>query len=98
MITYRAAYTFTDQGVHAEVLDFPGAISCGADLDVARRMLQGALVEMAETALREGEPLPIPDPQATSSTADLEEPIHLLLTAATRVQVVPVAAVGSTTE
>ena len=35
MITYRAMYKFLDDGVHAEVLDFPGAISSGHDLDDA---------------------------------------------------------------
>lgn len=85
MINYRAMYTFLEDGVHAEVVDFPGVISCGADLEAARRMLRGALVEMAETAVVMEEALPKPDPSATDSEADLEEPIHLLLTAATRV-------------
>jgi len=85
MLTYRAMYKFFDDGVHAEVLDFPGAISCGKDLDEARAMLRSALVDMAETSLDHGEALPIPDPSATDPEADLEEPIHLLLTAASRV-------------
>ena len=33
MLTYKAMYKYLDQGVHAEVLDFPGAITCGADLE-----------------------------------------------------------------
>jgi predicted RNase H-like HicB family nuclease len=82
VLTYKAMYKTTDEGVHAEVLDFPGAISFGADLEEARRMLAGALVDMAETNLLLGEPLPKPDPTATDPEADLEEPIHLLLTAA----------------
>lgn len=85
MITYRAMYKFVDGGVHAEVLDFPGAISCASDLDEARRMLGSALVDMAETAVQEGEALPQPNPAATDAEADLEEPIHLLLNAATKV-------------
>ncbi len=89
MITYRAMYKFLDDGVHAEVLDFPGVISCGKDLDEARRMLQNALVDIAETNLSLGEPLPKPDAATTDDEADLEEPIHLLLTAATRVLEVP---------
>jgi predicted RNase H-like HicB family nuclease len=40
MITYRAMYKFEDDGVHAEVLDFPGVITCGTDLDEARRLLR----------------------------------------------------------
>jgi hypothetical protein len=45
-------------------------------------MLASALVDMAETNLLMGEALPLPDPNCTSPDADLEEPIHLLLTAA----------------
>jgi hypothetical protein len=33
MITYRAMFLFVDGGVHAEALDFPGAISCGQTLE-----------------------------------------------------------------
>jgi hypothetical protein len=33
MLTYKAGYKFDPDGVHAEVLDFAGAISCGTDLD-----------------------------------------------------------------
>jgi predicted RNase H-like HicB family nuclease len=89
MLTYKAMFKFVEGGVHAEVLDFPGAITCGADLEDARRRLAGALVDMAETNLLLGEPLPRPDPACTDPDADLEEPIHLLLTAASRVVLVP---------
>ncbi len=89
MLTYKAMYKFLDRGVHAEVLDFPGAISFGKDLDEARRMLTSALVDMAETNLTFGEPLPQPNPAVTDPEADIEEPIHLLLSAATHVAVVP---------
>lgn len=82
MLTYRAMYKFLDEGVHGEVLDFPGAITAGKDLDEARRLLASALVDMAETHLLEGEPLPVPDPTRTDPDADLEEPIHLLLSTA----------------
>jgi predicted RNase H-like HicB family nuclease len=91
MLTYKAMYKFLEQGVHAEVLDFPGTISFGATLEEARRLLAGALVDMAETNLLRGEPLPQPDPLQTDPEADLEEPIHLLLTAASHVRVVPQA-------
>jgi predicted RNase H-like HicB family nuclease len=94
MLTYKALYKFLDEGVHAEVLDFPGVITCGADLDEARRLLASALVDMAETNLLAGEPLPIPDPTSTDPDADIEEPIHLLLTATARVKVVPQDAVA----
>ena len=88
MLTYKAMYKFLDQGVHAEVLDFPGAISFGATLEEARRLLASALVDLAETNLLRGEPLPQPDSGCTDPEADLEEPIHLLLTAASHVTIV----------
>lgn len=89
MLTYRAMYKYLDEGVHAEVLDFPGVISFGEDLEDARRMLASALVDMAETNLLIGESQPAPDPTCTDLEADLEEPIHLLLTAVSRVALVP---------
>jgi len=82
-------YKYLDAAVHGEVLDFPGAIAFGASLEEARRMLASALVDMAETSLLLGEPLPRPDPSVTDPEADLEEPIHLLLTAASKVALVP---------
>jgi len=77
MLTYKAMYKYLDEGVHGEVLDFPGAITCGADLEETRRLLASALVDMAETNLLHGEPLPQPDPNCTDPDADLEEPIVL---------------------
>jgi predicted RNase H-like HicB family nuclease len=88
MLTYKAMYKYLEGGeVHAEVLDFPGVITFGKDLEDARRMLASALVDMAETNLLLGEPLPRPDPNVTDPDADLEEPIHLLLSAASEVAV-----------
>jgi predicted RNase H-like HicB family nuclease len=90
MLVYKAMFKFLDDGsVHAEVLDFPGAITFGTDLDDARERLASALVDMAETNLLNHEPLPTPDPSAADPQSDLEEPIHLILTAASRVAVVP---------
>lgn len=94
MLTYKAMYKFLDDGVHAEVLDFPGVITCGTNLDDARRLLASALVDMAETNLISGEPLPTPDPACQNADADIEEPIHLLLSAASRVALVPQDAVA----
>lgn len=82
-------YKFLGDGVHGEVLDFPGAITCGRDLDDARHLLADALVDMAETNLLLGETLPSPDPNITDPEADLEEPIHLILNASSRVKIVP---------
>ena len=92
MLTYKAMYKYLDEGVHAEVLDFPGVITFGADLQEARRMLASALVDMAETSLLRGEPLPTPDPACSDPEADIEEPIHLLLTAASQVALIPQSA------
>jgi predicted RNase H-like HicB family nuclease len=89
MLTYKAMYKFLDNSVHAEVLDFPGAISFGADLEEARRMVASALVDMAETNLLLGEPLPRPDPTCTDEDADLEELIYFLLTATHQVTIIP---------
>jgi hypothetical protein len=89
MLTYKAMYKFLEDGVHAEVLDFPGVITCGPNLDEARRLLASALVDMAETSLLAGEPVPLPNPTCTDPDADVEEPIYLLLTATSRVQVIP---------
>jgi predicted RNase H-like HicB family nuclease len=89
MLTCKAMYKFLDEGVHAEVLDFPGVISCGADLEEARRLLASALDDMAETNLIRGEPLPAPDASRTDPEADLEEPIYPLLKAAQHVVLTP---------
>lgn len=90
MLTYKAMFKFVDGGVHAEVVDFPGVISCGEDLENARRNLACALTDLAETHLLAGEVLPLPKPElASDQDPDLEEPIHLLLQAASRLQIIP---------
>lgn len=88
MLTYKAMYKTVEGGIHAEVLDFPGVITAAPDLESARRLLGSALVDMAETSLQHGEPLPTPDPSISDPEADLEEPIHILLQAASRVATV----------
>jgi len=89
MLTYKAMYKFLDDGVHGEVLDYPGAITCGKNLTEARHLLAGALVDMAETTLLEGESLPLPNPSMTNDESDLEEPIHLILNASSQIKIVP---------
>ena len=89
MLTYKAMYKFLSDGVHGEVIDFPGVITCGKDLEEARNLLANALVDMAETNLMLGESLPSPDSQRSDSDADLEEPIHLILNASSKVKIVP---------
>jgi predicted RNase H-like HicB family nuclease len=94
MLIYKAMYKFLNEGVHAEVLDFPGAVTIGKDLQEARRLLASALTDLAETYLLQGEPLPRPNAFCSDEEADLEEPIHLLLTATSRVNWVPMEAVA----
>jgi len=89
MLTYKAMYKFLGDGVHGEVLDFPGTITSASSLAEARRSLAGALVDMAETQLLRGAALPLPNPSQSDPEADLEEPIHLLLRASSRVEVTP---------
>lgn len=88
MLTYKASFRFVDGKFCGEVLDFPGVVAFGDDIDEARRMLASALVDMAETNLMHGEALPPPNAAATDPEADLEEPIYLLLTATSRVSVI----------
>ncbi len=89
MLTYKAKYKFLDDGVHGEILDFPGVITCGKDLAETRHLLASALVDMAETNLLLGESLPLPNPQLTDEDSDLEEPIHLILEASQKVKIIP---------
>ncbi len=77
MLTYKAMYKYLDEGIHGEVLDFPGVITWGKNLEEVRVLLASALVDMAETNLLYGEPLPQPDPNITDPDADLEEPTRL---------------------
>ena len=79
MLTYKAMFKCLDEGIHAEVLDFPGVITWAADVEDARRLLSSALVDMAETNLLHGEPLPCPNPAVSDAEADWEEPIYLLM-------------------
>jgi hypothetical protein len=94
MLRYKAGYKFVNGGVHAQVLDFPAAITCGADLDGARRMLGIALIDVAETLIELGEPLPRSKPAATDPEMDLEEPIYLHLRASTEVSQEPAGVVA----
>ena len=95
MLTYKAAYQFVEGGVHAHVVDFPGAITCAADLAEARRLLASALLDLAGLCLERGEPLPVPDPSQADPDADVEEPLHLHLRASTAVEMVPSGVVVS---
>ena len=89
MLTYKAMYKYLDEGIYAEVLDFPGIITWANSLEEARRLLASALTDMAETNLLLGEPLPQPDTTVADLDADLEEPIYLLLKADNQLAVAP---------
>jgi predicted RNase H-like HicB family nuclease len=83
MTPYTAAY-YRDPGTGgytAKVLDFPGVLSQGRDLDHARRMLADALREMTEWLLEDRQPLPAPAPGVADDQADVVEPIHLVIRA-----------------
>ncbi|MEO7659431.1 MAG: hypothetical protein ABIV48_07435 [Pyrinomonadaceae bacterium] len=88
MLTYKAMYRFLGDGVHGEVLDFPGAITCADDLEGARISLAKALVDIVETNLLMGEALPSPNPAVSDADADIEEPIQLILNASSKVTIV----------
>lgn len=87
MIRYKAGYKYVDGGVHAQVMDFPAAITCAADLAEARRLLTVALLDVAETRLELGQSLPPPDPQVSDPEMDLEEPVYLHLSVSTDIVV-----------
>ena len=93
MLVYKAAYQWDkedEKWVDAEVVDFPGVVTCARNLYSARKMLASALVDMAETNLLLGKPLPLPNPNcAADPEAELEEPIYLLLQASTQIAIVP---------
>jgi hypothetical protein len=93
MLQYKAGYKFVDGGVHAQVLDFPAAITCADDLDSARRLLASALLDVADAALESGLPLPVPNALATNAEMDIEEPIYLHLHVSSDVQHLPAGVV-----
>jgi hypothetical protein len=95
MLTYKAGYKFVDGGVHAQVVDFPAAITCAGDLTEARRLLAAALLDVAEARLELGQSLPTPNPQASNQEMDFEEPIYLHLSASSAVEQLPAGEVAS---
>jgi hypothetical protein len=95
MLTYKAGYKFVNEGVHAQVIDFPAAITCATDLTEARRSLTAALLDVAETRLELGQSLPTPNPTATDPEMDFEEPIYLHLSASSGVEQTPAGEVAS---
>jgi predicted RNase H-like HicB family nuclease len=95
VLIYKAGYKFVDGGVHAQVVDFPAAISCANDLTEARRLLAAALLDMSETRLELGQSLPTPNPSVTDPEMDFEEPIYLHLSASSAIEQAPAGEVAS---
>jgi hypothetical protein len=93
MLQYKAGYKFVEGGIHAQVLDFPAAITCADSLDEARHLLAIALVDVAETASQFGLAWPAPNPLVSDPEMDIEEPIYLHLQASSDVQQVPTGVV-----
>jgi predicted RNase H-like HicB family nuclease len=89
MLKYKAGYKYVDAGVHAQVVDFPAVITCASDLANARRLLTEALLDVAESRLELGQPLPAPNPQASDPEMDFEEPIYLHLSANSDIDQIP---------
>lgn len=94
MLQFKAGYKFVDGGVHAQVLDFPAAITCADTLPEAQKSLAAALVDVAEMVIEMGQPLPHPDPSVSDAEMDIEEPIYLHFIASTGVQEVPAGVVS----
>jgi len=94
MLRYKAGFKYVTTGVHAQVLDFPAAITWAPDLDEARRALAVALVDVSEAAVEFGLALPVPDPMIFDAEMDIEEPIYLHLRASTAVTEVPAGVVS----
>jgi hypothetical protein len=93
MLQYKAGYKYVEDGVHAQVIDFPAAITCADDLDEARRLLALALIDVAEAAMESGLALPAPNPLATNADMDLEEPIYLHLSVSSDIEQRPLGVV-----
>ncbi|RFC48600.1 MAG: hypothetical protein DVB23_000468 [Verrucomicrobia bacterium] len=90
MISNTARSKFLDGGkVHAAVVDFPGVVTCADNSDATRRMVHSALIVSAELALENGEALPLPGRNESGLAGDLDEPVHLLLTATRKVIEMP---------
>jgi predicted RNase H-like HicB family nuclease len=76
MLQYHVAYRLPrgqNRMVVAEVLDFPRVVSQGFELADARLMIASALEDRVQLRLEEGQPFPVPDPDATAADADVIE-------------------------
>ena len=93
MLRYKAGFKYVPTGVHAQVLEFPAAITWAPDLGQARGALAVALVDVAEAAIESGLTMSMPDPKVSDPEMDIEEPIYLHLRASTAVREVPAGVV-----
>jgi predicted RNase H-like HicB family nuclease len=94
MLQYKAGYKFVGGGVHAQVLDFPAAITCADTLPEARQLLASALIDVAEAAMETGGVIPAPNPYACDPEMDVEEPIYLHLQVSSKVDETPAGVVA----
>ena len=79
MLRYHVAFQLprvVGEMVVAEGLHFPGAVTQGFDLREARLMIASAMQDLDQIHMKEGRPLPIPNPDATAD-ADLIELVLL---------------------
>jgi predicted RNase H-like HicB family nuclease len=84
MLQYHSAYYPIEDGwFMVRVLDFPGVISQGRNIEHARKMIKDALCLMVEHKLEQGESLPRPNPRVRDKKSVLEETIDLKIRART---------------
>jgi len=82
MLVYHAAYYPIEDGwFMVRVLEFPGVISQGRNVEHARKMIKDALCMMAEHKLEQGESLPRANPRARDKKAVMVETINLRIRA-----------------
>lgn len=78
MLEYHAAYVPMENGWYfATILDFPGAITQGKNLQHARKMARDALRTMVEWYMEDGQPLPRPNPTKKDKKATFTETIKV---------------------
>ena len=78
-------------GLRRRELEFSDCRRCRSHRTFFSPLVQGPQSGpwTVEKTFMHGEAMPRPDPSLTDPEADLEEPVHLLLTAASRVAQVP---------
>ena len=87
MLTYMAMYKSLDTGVHAEVLDFPDVTAFGPTMADARINILSSLRYAAERRLREGQVMPLPQPDRMAPDAYSVEVLTVLPYDDSRVEV-----------